>query len=231
MDVSNYLILAAVIVAMSWWHRRLKRQQQLQELLRYRFHPSIANKVRKRYPHLNEEQSQQVMEGLRDFFWCCAKAGNKPVAMPSQAVDVAWHEFILFTRAYERFCKQALGRFLHHTPTEVMSSPTDAQPAIKRAWRLACARESLNPKFPAHLPALFAMDARLSIEDGFFYSLNCQSNSGRGAAADSYCASHIGCSSGCAGVSGNSDSGGFFSSDSHSSDSNSGCSSCSGGGD
>lgn len=73
------------------------------------------------------------------------------VAMPSQVVDDGWHEFILFTRSYKSFCKKALGRFLHHTPTEAMRTPTSAQEGIKRAWRLACAKENNNPGKPNRL--------------------------------------------------------------------------------
>jgi hypothetical protein len=36
--------------------------------------------------------------------------------MPSQAVDTAWHEFILLTKNYADFCEKAFGKFLHHTP-------------------------------------------------------------------------------------------------------------------
>ena len=95
------------------------------------------------------------------------------VSMPSQVVDVAWHEFILYTRPYEKFCKKGLGRFLHHTPTEAMSSPTVAQDGIKRAWRLSCARHKIDPARPAELPLLFSIDKQLNIEDGFIYSKNC----------------------------------------------------------
>lgn len=37
---------------------------------------------------------------------------------PSKVVDYAWHEFILFTKLYENFCKEKLGKFIHHTPDE-----------------------------------------------------------------------------------------------------------------
>lgn len=37
---------------------------------------------------------------------------------PSLIVDLAWHEFILFTRHYHEFCKTHFGRFIHHTPSE-----------------------------------------------------------------------------------------------------------------
>ena len=76
-----------------------------------------------------------VFRALRDYFWMCNVGKRKMVAMPLQVVDDGWHEFILYTRSYKVFCKKALGRFLHHTPTEAMRTPTLAQEGIKRAWR------------------------------------------------------------------------------------------------
>jgi hypothetical protein len=35
---------------------------------------------------------------------------------PSYLVDLAWHEFILFTKYYNTFCNKHYGRFIHHTP-------------------------------------------------------------------------------------------------------------------
>jgi hypothetical protein len=126
--------------------------------------------------------------------------------MPSQVVDVAWHEFILFTREYSQFCSKALGHFLHHTPAEAMKSRVEAQSGIKRAWRISCHREQINPFSPKRLPIIFALDARLNIEDGFHYELDCMklqsSTLGGGVSDGGYCGSHIGCSSGCAGSAG-----------------------------
>jgi hypothetical protein len=36
---------------------------------------------------------------------------------PPPDIDEAWHLHILHTRAYQRFCEQVAGRFLHHTPS------------------------------------------------------------------------------------------------------------------
>ncbi len=36
---------------------------------------------------------------------------------PSARVDLAWHEFILFTRTYMNFCEQYLGKMIHHEPS------------------------------------------------------------------------------------------------------------------
>ncbi len=37
---------------------------------------------------------------------------------PSLLVDLAWHEFILFTKTYEKFCTQKFDRFIHHSPDD-----------------------------------------------------------------------------------------------------------------
>lgn len=163
---------------------------------------TLDRRLAARRPELTADQRAEVFAGLRDYFHLCRSAGRRLVAMPSQAVDDAWHEFILFTRHYDRFCRQAFGRFLHHTPAEAMASPTAASAGIRRAWRLACAREQIDPKKPERLPRLFALDATLAIAGGFVYQLDCLA---AGASGNGYCASHIGCGGGCAGDSGSAD--------------------------
>ena len=207
---TGIIILLALLPLAIYLILRKIRRSQLAYIRTYEFHPAIGTKVQEKYPHLTNEQVNTVFRALRDYFTFCNQARKRSVSMPSQVVDVAWHEFILFTRAYELFSKKALGRFLHHTPTVAMKSPTTAQEGIKRAWRLACAHEGINPSTPTRLPLLFAIDSKLNIEDGFFYSTNCKDESSS-TKADRYCASHIGCASGCGGdTSGSSDSGGFF---------------------
>lgn len=163
----------------------------------FAFPASLADKIIAKYPHLTVKQADYVMAGLREYFHVCLKAGKQIVSMPSQAVDVAWHEFILFTRHYHYFCDKALGRFLHHTPAEAMKSQTIAETGIKTAWEISCQRGNINPKQPDRLPVLFAIDSELAIPDGFKYTLNCITSK------DGYCAGHIsscegsGCASSC----------------------------------
>ncbi|WP_102396674.1 glycine-rich domain-containing protein [Enterovibrio norvegicus] len=199
MNIGIFLI---VLVSMFWgvFAYKKKRKAQLVFIGTYRFNSVIKKKVANKYPHLTDQDLMLVIDGLKEYLTICNQANKKQVAMPSQVVDVAWHEFILFTKEYQQFCDKAFGRFLHHTPTEAMKTPTSAQEGIKRAWRLACARESINPIHPTKLPLLFAIDAKLNIEDGFIYSLDCQ-NTSSATNGIGYCASHIGCSSGCAGSS------------------------------
>ncbi len=186
MTLSILAALALILTLMLF--RRQRRRRQLAFIHGYRFPPRLVQKIQAQYPHLDEQQLALVIRGLRDYLQLCHLAGRRMVAMPSQVVDLAWHEFILYTRQYQRFCQKGLGRFLHHTPAEAMKTPTSAQAGIKTAWQLACRQEGLNPKSPRRLPLLFALDAQLAIADGFHYQLDCRKHPGSG-----YCASHIGC--------------------------------------
>lgn len=189
------VLVGAIFLVIGALYQRAQRNARARRLSTAFFPEALQAKIKSTYPHLSEEQTIEVLEGLRDFFLICNAAGRRMVAMPSQAVDVAWHEFILHTRRYQRFCQQHLGRFLHHTPAEAMESPTIAQQGIKLAWRLACKQEGITPKTPDRLPRLFALDAALNIADGFHYTLNCrQGDKNR---SQDYCASHIGCGGGC----------------------------------
>ena len=232
-----FFIIALILLAYFWKKEQQKRQLRFIE--NYKFSPILIKRVKAQHDYLTHADMKKVVEATRDYFYICNQAKGKMVAMPSEIVDVLWHEFLLFTREYQLFCQKGIGRFLHHTPTEAMKTPTSAQEGIKRAWRLACAKEGINPKHPTKLPLLFAIDKSLNIKGGFSYQLNCKGNptASNSSSCGGYCATDIGCTSGCGGDSGSSSSddigGGFFGgsdSSSHSSSSSCGGSSCSGGG-
>jgi hypothetical protein len=198
-----FLLLIVVVI-----YHQVTKTTRLRYLETYRFHRALRKKVQTHYPHLNDDNITLVFDTLRDYFFMTHRAHKMMVSMPSQVVDVAWHEFILFTRLYNDFCRHCFGRYLHHTPTEVMKSQTVAQEGIKKTWRLACTSEKIDPTKPDRLPMIFAIDALLAIPDGFHYSLDC-TNPSSPAYGDGYCANHIGCTSSCAsGCGGDSDGGG-----------------------
>lgn len=195
--MSPLLIVAVVVFLIFIFigvQKRKKVRLRAAFIETYIFPQRLQQQLKVKYPHLTDDQCDRVIDGLREYFQLNLMARKQMVAMPSQVVDIAWHEFILFTRHYDAFCKQGLGRFLHHTPAEAMQSPTQAQEGIKQAWKLSCRRENIDPKKPTRLPLLFALDAELSITDGFKYELDCKGLKDQG-----YCASHIGCGGGCGG--------------------------------
>ncbi|NOR70729.1 MAG: hypothetical protein GQ532_13720, partial [Methylomarinum sp.] len=150
----HWIILIIVLFIFIIWQKKIKRNQRINYIENYFFHKGIRKKISQKHPQLTDEQLDLVFKALTDYFQICLIANKKMVAMPSQIVDDAWHEFILSTRFYSIFCKKSLGRFLHHTPTEAMNSPTSAQQGIKRAWRLACAKEGIDPKHRKTLPLI-----------------------------------------------------------------------------
>lgn len=200
-DSAAVLGLSAVLLVLAFkGGQRLMQKRRAERPQQFAFPPGLARKVRQTYPHLDERQVAMVMAGLRDYFRIAQSAGRQMVAMPSQAVDVAWHEFILFTRGYQAFCGRVIGRFLHHTPAEHMASGEVARQGLRRTWRHACRLEGIDPKNPDRLPRLFAIDVLLAIPDGFRYDLDCARKDGTAGGADSFCASGFGCGgSGCGG--------------------------------
>ena len=195
--VIAFVVLLMLLAALAWFANAL-RGRRMRFIDEYAYPKGIRERVRKRYPHLTDEQLDLVMRGLTEWFHLHREAGRVTLSMPSQVVDAAWHEFILFTAGYRQFCSRALGRFLNHTPAEAMRSPTDAQDGLRRTWRRACQRSGIEPGAPTRLPLLFALDADLGIPDGFRYTLDCRAGLAQGAAPSSYCATDI-TSGGCSG--------------------------------
>lgn len=222
---------ALILVGLIWRSRRQGARARF--LARFRFPPGLARKVRERYPHLSDAQVEMVIRELRNFFRVALAAKGRMVSMPSQAVDVAWHEFILFTKGYRLFCRQGLGRFLDHTPAEYMATPDAARGGLRRTWLQACRLEGIDPRKPARLPMLFALDGLLLIPDGFRYALNCMGPDGT-RTGDAYCATDIGCGGSGGGCAGETDAGGDAGGDGGDGggDGGSGCGGgCGGGGD
>lgn len=220
-------LLMTAAGSLAYWQWRKKRQRQREAFIEhYRFPERLRSKLLQRYPHLTTEQGDKVLRGLREYFQLCRLAGKKRVAMPSQAVDVVWHEFILYTQQYAQFCRKGLGRFLHHTPNDALHNASSSAEAMTRTWRLACARVGLAPQTTRVLPWLFTLDTELNIADGFSYRPDCGAAPGSIGADNAFCVSHFSCSSG--GDTSSTSSTGCSSGDSGSS----GCSSgCGGGGD
>jgi hypothetical protein len=192
-DLSIYIPGLFLLILFGIIASAIRAAQRHARLRDYRFPPGLVRKLRKQYPQYSPLQWHQVLEGLRDWFRLAQLAKSRPLSMPSQAVDVVWHEFILFTRDYDAFCRAVLGRYLHHVPAESMRTPLQAHDGLRRAWRLACVIETLDRKRPSRLPRLFRLDAELAFPDGFAYAIDCLAQPQR----DAYCATHMGCASGC----------------------------------
>ncbi len=194
----QYVIPFLLLTLLLWLFYRHKKSylaRRIAFIENYTFPKRLHTTLLKKYPHLAPKDTDLIIKALREYFIIATIANGRMVSMPSQAVDEAWHEFLLFTREYQKFCHKAFGRYFHHHPAEAMKSQTVAQTGIKRTWKIACARENISPDSPHRLPLLFAIDSRLEIPDGFYYQLNCTSHPvSKTGKSEGYCASHIGCS-------------------------------------
>ena len=171
-----FAAVAGVLVLVLWQrYRRLARERFIRQFALPR---GLYERLRKRRPELELKDCALVARGLRQFFLAYLNSGCRFVAMPSQAVDDLWHEFILYTRAYEAFCDKAFGGFLHHTPAVVLSPDKRNNEGLRRVWWQCCKEENIDPRSPLRLPLLFAIDAKLGIADGFVYKPDCKALQG-----------------------------------------------------
>lgn len=168
-------IVAAVLAisgAYFWTHWQLLARAEF--IRSYTFPRGLFDKLHAKRPELDLKQMQLVARALRQFFLAHLLSGRKFVSMPSQVTDDLWHEFILYTRNYDEFCRRAFGRFMHHTPAVVLGPDRQNNTGLRRAWWYACKDENINPGAPTRLPLLFAIDAKLGIRDGFVYAPDCK---------------------------------------------------------
>lgn len=186
--------LVALGISLVLWtrYRRLARERYIRD---YPLPRGLYERLRKRRPELELRDCALVARGLRQFFLAYLRSGKQFVAMPSQVVDDLWHEFILYTKAYDAFCKQAFGGFLHHTPAVVLSPDKRNNAGLRRVWWHACKEENINPRQPMRLPLLFAIDGKLGIADGFRYSPDCKALREAGVSGTVHCGADFGDSS------------------------------------
>jgi hypothetical protein len=173
--MSEFTLFACFVLALVALFLWLSLQAQRRDayIRGFTLPPGLFEKLRKRHPHLTLKDCQLVAHGLRQYFLTHLKSGRRHVSMPSQVVDDLWHEFILYTKNYDAFCRKAFGRFFHHTPAIVLGSDRQGNAGLRRCWWHACRDENINPRAPTRLPLLFALDAKLQIPDGFHYLADC----------------------------------------------------------
>lgn len=66
--------------------------------------------------NITREEAEQVFSDMKMFLFL-AGTTNEPLA-PTEKIDEAWHNFILFTKDYRDFCLRYFGKFIHHVPTD-----------------------------------------------------------------------------------------------------------------
>lgn len=77
--------------------------------------PYLEEKLLKENKFTNNWEYQEAFTEFKKYVALSAFFG-KGHGMASEKVDDIWHQFILFTPQYHEFCKEFLGRYMHHNP-------------------------------------------------------------------------------------------------------------------
>jgi len=173
MDLLLLGVTAIVVIAFVRMWRRSLEARRADIIRKYALPQGLYAKLQQKRTELSLKDCQLVGHALRQFFLAYLRGGFREIAMPSQVVDDLWHEFILYTREYQVFCRHAFGRFLHHTPATMLGSKRETNASLRRCWWNACLEENIDPRKPTRLPLLFALDRKLNIHDGFVYATDC----------------------------------------------------------
>lgn len=77
--------------------------------------PYLEEKLYKEGKFNSQEDYNIAFTELKKYFLLLQLKG-KDTPMGSEKVDAVWHQFILFTMAYHKFCNYFFGEFIHHLP-------------------------------------------------------------------------------------------------------------------
>jgi len=156
-NFSLFLLLTPLIglfVFGAWRKNQNKRRAAFID--DYRWPAGLLDKLAKKRPTFDGSDRRIVGDRLRQFFLAYLRSGQKYVYMPSQAADDLWHEFILYTRAYNEFCQKAAGAYFHHTPAAVLAPERrKSNEGLRRIWFWCCKLENIDPGKPERLLALY----------------------------------------------------------------------------
>lgn len=181
--ISLVVVIYSLLSAAYRFYFRTTLRRRIAFIDAYEWPAGLIEKMSVRHPAFTPSDKVLVSKGLKQFFRAYLRSGRQYVAMPSQAADDLWHEFILYTRSYDEFCKKAFGRFLHHTPAAVLAPEQKrSNEGLRRVWWQCCRETNIDPVKPAMLPLLFALDQKLNVEKGFIYHPDCKPSRKRGAA-------------------------------------------------
>lgn len=132
----------------------------------YNFPQIVIDRVSKKYPLAGTDQLSVAFRGFLEYVNLCVAYPDKEIPMFSESVDEVWHQFILDTRSYQKFCEEHIGYFLHHVPNGSNSSYNiqEERKKLKMLWMLACRHADIDP-LKGQVPDLFAADMVLNVKN------------------------------------------------------------------
>lgn len=70
---------------------------------------------------VSEAEAEELFTETKKWLWLTTRADAPPLVITSEMkmVDEMWHNFVLFTPEYMKFCESRFGGYVHHLPTPV----------------------------------------------------------------------------------------------------------------
>lgn len=99
-------------------HPALIRRLTPREMISPQLWDRLTGRIVKDHPEHSPEMADRILDQTLIFLYLSAIDPDHRHT-PSDAVDVGWHTFLLYTREYAEFCERVAGRFLHHAPSDV----------------------------------------------------------------------------------------------------------------
>lgn len=99
----------------------LKADNKLLESLDFGHEEDIIDGFVSRY-NVSIEEAEEILDETKKWLWLASQTQNDDVTglvmdKPLMIIDEMWHNFILYTKHYQKFCLERLNKFIHHIPT------------------------------------------------------------------------------------------------------------------
>ncbi len=107
----------------------------LTEALDYENEDVIISGFIERY-QVSKQEAEDIFTETKKWLWLASKKSEindgKPLFIdsPLMIIDEMWHNFILHTSHYYRYCSEKFNKIIHHIPT-----PSNQKEAFKKAMK------------------------------------------------------------------------------------------------
>ncbi len=135
-----------LVVGLVIWpaYRRLQRAEFIRN---YRWPPGLLDKLAAIIPASPARRRPSSPKACGSSFSPISTAGSAMSPCPRRWRTIWGTSFILYTRAYQDFCRQAFGGFLHHTPAVALAEGRKADnTGLRRVWLQCCREDGINPR-------------------------------------------------------------------------------------
>jgi hypothetical protein len=101
------------------------------------------------------DDAARLFQEVKKYLVLAETCADHKLPMFSVRIDEVWHQFVLFTQEYSRFCTRFAGHYLHHAPEEAPRPDLDRdQPRLTFSEFRAAYEQSFGALSPLWLDEL-----------------------------------------------------------------------------